>query len=110
MKRVTNASGWHSYQCSRKAIEDGYCFQHSESYASAKAKRRNKKWALQDAVQKAQDAVDKAEATLLSYVMKQDSPLHRPEIVRLRNVILDRRKKVLAAEIELRDFYNKATK
>jgi len=36
---VFDSGGWHKYQCSRKAVKDGYCKQH---HPDAVAERRKK--------------------------------------------------------------------
>lgn len=46
--RVSGGMGWHSRQCSRKAVVDGlWCKQHSPASAQDREKERQERWALE---------------------------------------------------------------
>ena len=46
-ERVSDSTGWHRYQCTRKAVRDGYCTQHHPDSVEARRVRSRERWEQQ---------------------------------------------------------------
>lgn len=62
---VTDSTGWHHYQCGRKASRDGYCGQHHPDAVKERAKKRWDKYDVEQARRDRERALASAERAVI---------------------------------------------